>query len=167
MLCIDFMTSPYGVAVGCLYKEVYLQIIYKFLNVCPFDNTAVAGGGVNRLTTPIEWMLSVVILSTVLSRYRNCRIIGHFMQVSKTTMLTLNTDNMYNPVGTMNCFGFYVTKYLSLIFLYRWQRCHLVSIKVSNWRERAGTGYMYRRFVMVTLLPQQCNRRLYTYSTCR
>ena len=37
--CIDFYDlSAWG---GCLYKEVY----YKFLNVCPFVYTAVAGSG--------------------------------------------------------------------------------------------------------------------------
>ena len=36
------MTCPLGwLLVCCLYKEVYLQ----FLNVCPFDYTAVAGSG--------------------------------------------------------------------------------------------------------------------------
>ena len=38
-----FITSPLGVAVGLL---VYIRrFIYKFLNVCPFDYTAVAGSG--------------------------------------------------------------------------------------------------------------------------
>ena len=49
------------------------------IDPCHFDYTAVAGNGkVGRLTTPVEWMLSVVIRLTVLSRYRNRRIIGHF-----------------------------------------------------------------------------------------
>ena len=49
-----FMTSPPGVAVCFIYKDVYLQL---FLNVCPFEYTAVAGSGpVNRLTTPVGWM---------------------------------------------------------------------------------------------------------------
>ena len=34
------MTSPLGMAVGLL-----LRFIYKFLNICPFDYTAVAGSG--------------------------------------------------------------------------------------------------------------------------
>ena len=42
-----------GLFVRCQYEEVYLQ----FLNVCPFDYTAVVGSGkvgpVNRLTTPV------------------------------------------------------------------------------------------------------------------
>ena len=42
-LCIDFMTSPLGVAVGFV---LYIRrFIYKFLNVCPFDFTAVAVSG--------------------------------------------------------------------------------------------------------------------------
>ena len=63
----------------CVYIR---RSIYKILNVCPFDYMAVAGsekvGPVNRLTTPIEWMLPVAIWFTVLSRYRNCREIGLF-----------------------------------------------------------------------------------------
>ena len=30
--------------VGC-WSAVFIRIIYKFLNVCPFDNTAFAVGG--------------------------------------------------------------------------------------------------------------------------
>ena len=38
------MTSPLGVAVGLL--SIYIRrFIYKFLNVCPFDYTAVAVSG--------------------------------------------------------------------------------------------------------------------------
>ena len=42
-------------------------IIYKFLNVCPFDYTAFAFSGklgfpLAGLTTPIEWMVHVAIL---------------------------------------------------------------------------------------------------------
>ena len=51
------MTSPLVVAVGFV---VYIRrFIYKFLNGCPFDYTAVAGSGkvgpVNRLTSPV-WL---------------------------------------------------------------------------------------------------------------
>ena len=50
--------------VGCWSSVSIRRIIYKFLNVCPFDYTAVAvSGKVERsetgLTTPIAWMLSV------------------------------------------------------------------------------------------------------------
>ena len=50
-----FMTSPLGMAVGLLF---YIKrYIHKFLNVCIFDYTAVAGSGkvgpVNRLITPV------------------------------------------------------------------------------------------------------------------
>ena len=42
--------------VCCLYKQVYLH----FLNMCPFDYTAVAGTGkigpVNRFTIPVGWL---------------------------------------------------------------------------------------------------------------
>ena len=45
---------------GCVFVVLYIRrFIYKFLNVCPFDYTAVAGSGkvgpVNRLTTPVGW----------------------------------------------------------------------------------------------------------------
>ena len=50
-----FMTSQFGLLVGLV--SVW-KIIYKFLNVCPFDYTAFAVSGkvgpANRLTTPIE-----------------------------------------------------------------------------------------------------------------
>ena len=39
-----FMTTPLGVAVGLLYYYIRM-FIYKFLNVCSFDYTAVAGSG--------------------------------------------------------------------------------------------------------------------------
>ena len=37
------MTSPLGVAVGLL--SILGGFFYKFLNVCPFDYTAIAGSG--------------------------------------------------------------------------------------------------------------------------
>ena len=44
---------------GCWFVVYLRRFIYKFLNVCPFDYTAVAGSGkvwpVNRLTTPVWW----------------------------------------------------------------------------------------------------------------
>ena len=51
------MTSPLRVA-G--WFVVYIKrFIFKFLNVCPFDYTAVAGSGkvgtVNWLTTAVGW----------------------------------------------------------------------------------------------------------------
>ena len=50
------MTSPPEMAV-CL-RSLYGGLFYKFLNVCPFDCTAIAGGEkigpLNlRLTTPV------------------------------------------------------------------------------------------------------------------
>ena len=62
-MCIDcYDLSTWD---GCWFVVYIRRFIYKFLNVCPFDYTAVAGSGkvrpVNRLTTPIEWMLSVAI----------------------------------------------------------------------------------------------------------
>ena len=62
-MCIDF----YDLSAWCsCWFVIYIRrFIYKFLNVCPFVYRAVAGSGkvgpVNRLTTPIEWMLSVAI----------------------------------------------------------------------------------------------------------
>ena len=42
---------------GCWFVVFIRMFIYKFLNVCPFDYTAVAGservGPVNQLTTPV------------------------------------------------------------------------------------------------------------------
>ena len=42
---------------GCSFVVYIRRFIYKFLNVWPFDYTAVAGSGkvgpVNRLTTPV------------------------------------------------------------------------------------------------------------------
>ena len=67
---------------GCWFVVYIKEHIFKFLNVCSFDYTAVAGCGkvspVNHLTTPIDWMLSVALGLTVLSRYHFCRVIGHF-----------------------------------------------------------------------------------------
>ena len=41
--CIDFYDLS---AWGCCWFDVYIRrFIYKFLNVCPFDYTAVAGSG--------------------------------------------------------------------------------------------------------------------------
>ena len=48
-LCIDFITF------GCWFVVYIRRFIYKFLNVCPFDCTAVAGewrGG------PMAWELN-------------------------------------------------------------------------------------------------------------
>ena len=57
--------------VGCWSSVSIRRIIYKFLNVCPFDYTAVAvSGKVERsltgLTTPAGWLLLLQL--TVLSR---------------------------------------------------------------------------------------------------
>ena len=64
-LCNNF----YGLStlVGCSSSAFIRRIIYKFLNVCPFDYTAFAVSGeigipLTGQTTPIEWMLSVAIL---------------------------------------------------------------------------------------------------------
>ena len=59
--CIDFYDlSAWN---GCWFVVYIRRFIYKFLNACPFDYTAVVANGkvgpVNRLTKPIEWMLSV------------------------------------------------------------------------------------------------------------
>ena len=81
MLCVYWFLWPLRLVwllVCCLYKEVYLQIfkcVSFWLHGCCGEWE---GGPVNRLTTPIEWRLSVAIWLTVLSRYRNCRVIVHF-----------------------------------------------------------------------------------------
>ena len=57
-LCIDF----YDISAwcGCWFVVYIRRFIYKFLNVCPSDYTAVAGewegGPVNWLTTPVGWL---------------------------------------------------------------------------------------------------------------
>ena len=52
------MTSTLGMAVGLL--SVYGGLFTKFLNVCHFDCTAVAGSWkvrpVTQLTTPVGWL---------------------------------------------------------------------------------------------------------------
>ena len=68
-LCNNF----YGLSalVGCWLSAFIRRIIYKFLNVCPFDYTAFGVSGkvgipYTSLTTPVGW-LSLPQL-TVLSR---------------------------------------------------------------------------------------------------
>ena len=62
-MCIEFflLFRLVWLLVCYLCKEVYLQIV----QCVSFDYTAAAGSGnlgpVNRLTTPIEWMLSYAI----------------------------------------------------------------------------------------------------------
>ena len=55
---------------GCWSSVSIWRFIYRFLDVCPFDSTTVAVSGkvgpVNRLTTPVGWLLSFQL--TVLSR---------------------------------------------------------------------------------------------------
>ena len=53
-MCIDFYDlSPWD---GCWFVVYIRRFIYIFLNVCPFDYTAVEGSGkVTRLTKPVEW----------------------------------------------------------------------------------------------------------------
>ena len=67
----DYHPMDFSALVGCWFSVSIRKIIYKFLNVCPFDYTAVAvSGKVERsltgLTTPVGW-LSLTQL-TVLSR---------------------------------------------------------------------------------------------------
>ena len=66
-----------GVAWGCLYKEV----IYKFLNVCPFDYTAVAGSvkveSVNQVNHT-SWV-AVVTATDRLKSVRNRCVIDFFV----------------------------------------------------------------------------------------
>ena len=56
-MCIGFYgLSTWG---GCWFAVYIMRFIYKLLNVCPFDYTAVTGscnvGPVNRSTTPVGW----------------------------------------------------------------------------------------------------------------
>ena len=57
-LCID--SYDLSAWCGCWFVVYIRKFIYKFVNVCPFDNTAVAGNGkvrpVNRLTIPVGWL---------------------------------------------------------------------------------------------------------------
>ena len=54
-MCIDLYAL--SAWCDCLFVVYIWRFIYTFLNVCPFDYTAVAGsrkvGPVNRLTTPV------------------------------------------------------------------------------------------------------------------
>ena len=73
-----FMTSPLGVAV-CLF--VYIRrFIYKFLNVCPFDYTAVAGSGkVGPVNQVNHTSLVAVVTETDRPKsVRNCYVIERF-----------------------------------------------------------------------------------------
>ena len=65
--------------VCCLYKE----IIYKFLNVCPFDYTAVAGSGkVGPLNQVNHTSLVAVVTPTDRPKsVRNCCVIELFCGV--------------------------------------------------------------------------------------
>ena len=72
-----FMTSPLGVAFGLL--SILRRFIYKFLNVCPFDYTAVAGSGKVTVVTPTDCPKSV----------RNCCLIELFCGVVCVVTLPL------------------------------------------------------------------------------
>ena len=52
---------------GCWFVVSIRRFIYTFLNVCPFDYTAVAGSGrvgpVNRLTTPVDHTSWVAVVT--------------------------------------------------------------------------------------------------------
>ena len=68
------MTSLLGVAVGLLSIR---RFIYKFLNLCPFDNTAVAGNGkvgaVNQVNHT-SWMAIVTPTDRPKSARNRCVI---------------------------------------------------------------------------------------------
>ena len=126
--------------VCCLYKEVYLQIckcVSFWLRGCCGEWES---WPVNRLTTQIEWMLSVAIRLTVLSRYRNRRLIG--LQFKKKKTFWLNRNAIFSlssnavlpleiPFNMFKCYMFetlmslysYIRKFLSSITqLLRWVR---------------------------------------------
>ena len=97
--CIDFYDlSAWG---GCWFDVYIRRFIYKFLNVCPFDYTAVAGSGkvgpVNQVNhtswvavvTPtdrpksvrnrclIELFVALFVLSLPFWHFRGCRGFCH------------------------------------------------------------------------------------------
>ena len=76
--CIDFYDlSAWG---GCWFV-VYIRFIYTFLNVCPFDYTAVAGSGkvgpVNHVNQT-SWM-AVVTPTDRPKSVRNRYVIEHLL----------------------------------------------------------------------------------------
>ena len=72
-----FMTSTWG---GCWFVVYIRRFIYKFLNVCPFDYTAVAGSGkvgpVNQVNHT-SWV-AIVIPTDRPKSVRNRRVIELF-----------------------------------------------------------------------------------------
>ena len=58
-----FIFCDLSTYVGCWSSFYIRRIIYKFLNVCPFDYTAFAVSGkvgypLNGLTTPVGWLVT-------------------------------------------------------------------------------------------------------------
>ena len=76
-VCIDFYDL--SVWCGCWFVVYIRRFIYKFLNVCPFDYTAVAGSWV-AVVTPTDRPKSV----------RNCRLIELFCGVVCVVTLSLS-----------------------------------------------------------------------------
>ena len=78
--CIDFYDlSAWG---GCWFVVYIRRFIYKFLNVCPFDYTAVAGSGkVGPVKQVNASWVAVVIPTDRPKSVRNRCVIEHFCGV--------------------------------------------------------------------------------------
>ena len=81
LTCIDFYDlSAWG---GCWFVVYIRRFIYKFLNVCPFDYTAVAGSGKVGPVNPVNHtsLVAVVTLTDRPMSVRNRSVIELFCGV--------------------------------------------------------------------------------------
>ena len=69
MLCVDFYDL--SVWCGCWFVVYIRRFIYKFLNVCPFDYTAVAGSG--KVARKPVYHTSLVAVVTQTDRPKSVR----------------------------------------------------------------------------------------------
>ena len=85
--CIDFYNlSTWG---GCWFDIYIRRFIYKFLNVCPFDYTAVAGSGKVKPVNQVNhtsWV-TVVTPTDHSKSARNCCLIELFCGVVSVVTL--------------------------------------------------------------------------------
>ena len=88
MLCIDFYDL--SVWCGCWFVVYTRRFIYKFLNVCPFDYTAVAGVGrwARKPVNHTSWV-AVVTPTDHPKSVRNCCLIELFCDVVCVVTLSL------------------------------------------------------------------------------
>ena len=129
--CIDFYDlSAWG---GCLFVVCIKRFIYKFLNVCPFDYTTVAGSGmvgpVNRCV--IELFCGVVCVVTLpFWHFRWCSIgafviglslISSFFSDSKFHFSGLYIFFISNPFfWELTVYSFNVLDLEAIVNSHRW-----------------------------------------------